>query len=114
MVARKKTAKRVGRPPKVGQGLWENPPQAAVVPTGTAVDAIDVAGDLDQEQREMFAELLRKNFSLEERAKQLVDLAKLTDTKRAAVGLRAIQEINAITGVHDGTSVSVKVEKVIK
>ena len=67
-------------------------------------------------------------MSLEDRANQLVELAKLTDTKRAPVGLRAIQEINAITGVHDpkpqespamfvfpeDTKVNLHVEKVIK
>ena len=129
----KRTSKRVGRPPKVGQGLWKNDKEPSngteIVPQPTTVvDVIDLDGDLDKEQREIFANLLRQNFSLEERAKQLVELAKLTDTKRAAVGLRAIQEINAITGVHDpkpqespamfalpdGTSVSVKVEKVAK
>lgn len=133
MPARKKTARRVGRPPKVGQGLWKEPEknvpkEGTVVPVNGTVERLDPAGDLDEEQREMFAKLLRENFSLEERAKQLVELARLTDTKRAAVGLRAIQEINAITGVHDpkpqetaamfnlpeGTSVNLHVEKVVK
>lgn len=83
---------------------------------------------LDDEERSRFAALLRKKMSLEDRVDQLIALAKLNDTKRAGVGLRAIQEINAITGVHetkanesppmfvfpDDTSVSINVQKVVK
>ena len=121
--------KKGGRPPKVGQGLWdENQVEEKVEVMVRPDDGLDTTEDLDEEQRAMFARLLRKKMSLEERAEQLISLAKLTDTKRAAVGLRAIQEINAITGIHDnkpqeappmfqlpeGTSVSVRVEKVVK
>lgn len=87
-----------------------------------------ITADVAEEERAQFAALLKQKMSLEDRANQLVELARLNDTKRAPVGLRAIQEINAITGVHDpkptetppmfvfpeNTSVSVKVEKVIK
>ena len=84
--------------------------------------------DLDAEQKAEFARLLQSKFSLKDRADALVKLAQMTDTKRAPVGLRAIQEINAITGVRDdkanethsmfnlpeNTSVSIKIEKVVK
>lgn len=84
--------------------------------------------DLDAEQKAEFARLLQSKFSLKDRADALVKLAQMTDTKRAPVGLRAIQEINAITGVRDDkatdaysmfrlpedTSVSIKIEKVVK
>jgi len=86
------------------------------------------ATDLDAEQKAEFARLLQSKFSLKDRADALVKLAQMTDTKRAPVGLRAIQEINAITGVRDDkaneahsmfklpedTSVSIKIEKVVK
>jgi len=91
-------------------------------------DGIDTTEDLDKEQRALFAKLIGEKMSLEERAQQLVDLAKLTSDKTAGVGLRAIQEINAIVGIHDpkpqetpslfkfpdDTSVSIHVEKVVK
>lgn len=57
------------------------------------------AGDLSTEQKAEFARLLRAHSSLEDRAKQLVKLASFIDTKRVPVALRAIQEINAITGI---------------
>jgi len=86
------------------------------------------ASDLDAEQKAEFARLLQSKFSLKERADALVKLAQMTDTKRAHVGLRAIQEINVITGVRDDkatdahsmfrlpddTTVSIKIEKVVK
>jgi hypothetical protein len=123
---RKKAAKKSGssRPRKVGQGLWDEPAAIALRPE----DGIDATKDLSEEHRAIFARLLSEKMPLEDRAQQLVELAKLTDTKRAPVGLRAIQEINAITGIHDpkpqespvmfvfpeDTRVSLNVEKVIK
>jgi len=60
--------------------------------------------DLSAEQRAEFAKLLQKEMPLKVRAKQLVKLAMFSDTKRAPVGLRAIQVINEITGVTDTAS----------
>lgn len=54
---------------------------------------------LDEEQKAEFSRLLKEKMSLNDRADILIKLAKMTDTKRAPVGLRAIQEINKITGV---------------
>lgn len=110
---------------KVGQGLWtDDTPKLMKRPE----DGIDATKDLNEEEREMFARLLKQEMSLEERARQLVNLAKMKGSKTAAVGLRAIQEINAITGVHDpkpteapamfkfpdDTNVSIHIEKVVK
>jgi len=105
-------------------------PKEKIVPVEAEVlpASVDVTSDLDDEQRAMFSKMLREHMPLEERAKQLVELASYTDTKRAPVALRAIQEINAITGVHDpkpqestpmfvfpkDTKVNLKVEKVVK
>jgi hypothetical protein len=57
--------------------------------------------DLGEVDKEKFAKLLRTKMSLEDRADLLIELAGHTDTKRAPVALRAIQEINAITGIKD-------------
>jgi hypothetical protein len=106
------------------------PVEGTIVPNSGTEDEIvrELTDGLDDEMRVKFAAILRQKMSLEERAEQLVELARLKDTKRAAVGLRAIQEINAITGVHDpkpqetppmfvfpeDTQVAIHVEKVIK
>jgi len=54
---------------------------------------------LTPSEKAEFVKLLNSFLPLRERALQLAKLAMYTDTKRAAVGLRAIQEINAITGM---------------
>lgn len=74
------------------EGLFDYIPQAA--PAAGIVDA-----DLSDAEREEFAKLLRAEVPLAERAKLLGRLARMKDTKRAPVGLRAIQEINRLTGV---------------
>jgi hypothetical protein len=99
-------------------------PTEAVRPDG--IPAID--SDLTPDEKQEFIALLNKFMPLDERALQLVKLARFSDTKRAPVGLRAIQEINTITGIRGerpteavpmfalpaNTSVSVQVTKVIK
>ena len=55
--------------------------------------------DLTPDEKKVFVDLLNKHMPLEQRAVQLTKLAHYTDQKRAAVGLRAIQEINALTGL---------------
>jgi hypothetical protein len=79
--------------------------------------------DLSEADKQEFARLLKEKMTLTERADMLVKLASFSDTKRAPVALRAIQEINAITGVKDdkpheavplfqlppGTAVAIKV-----
>jgi hypothetical protein len=78
----------------------KNKPKA-IVPAEPDALVGAITKDLDEEERQRFALILKSKMSLEERAEALVELARFNDTKRAPVGLRAIQEINAITGVHD-------------
>lgn len=55
--------------------------------------------NLTPDEKQIFIKLLNQYMPLRERAIQLVKLANMSDTKRAPVGLRAIQEINAITRI---------------
>lgn len=84
--------------------------------------------DLTPDEKSEFIKMLNAELPLVVRARQLAKLAQYTDTKRAAVALRAIQEINSVTGVsHDrptestpmfilpaDAKVSVNVTKVLK
>lgn len=114
-------------PPAPMGGLFDGldvPSEDALRPR----DDIDLESDLTPSEREEFIRLLNHEMPIAERAAQLAKLARFTDQKRAAVGLRAIQEINAIAGVSgdaprdtppmfqlpEGTSVSVRIEKVLK
>jgi len=85
------------------------PVEADIVATGifddapvtTSPDLPDLVGDLSEDQRQEFVRLLNEKMTLAERADQLVKLARFSDTKRAPVGLRAIQAINELTGVSE-------------
>jgi len=106
--------------------LFDEAPPVAITPFDDDIPALD--SDLTQEEKLKFTALLNKAMPLAVRAQQLAKLAQFTDTKRAAVGLRAIQEINSLTGVSrdlpteaapmfqlpKGTSVSVTLQKVEK
>lgn len=84
--------------------------------------------DLTQEQRDVFVSMVNQALPIKERALLLAKLAHMTDTKRAPVALRAIQEVNALTKMSGtqsvtappmfqlppGTKVSVEVKKVRK
>lgn len=74
------------------EGLFDAIPEAAPAP-GL------IASELSEDERKEFAKLLNEAIPLADRARLLVKLAHHTDTKRAPVALRAIQEINALTGV---------------
>jgi len=76
------------------ENVFEDDPP---LPVATGESAL--TQDLSDEEKIEFARLLKKKMSLNARANALVELAKMTDTKRAPVGLRAIQEINKITGI---------------
>ena len=93
------------------------------------VDGIPaVDSDLSTDEKKLFVDLLNRFMPLEHRALQLAKLARLIDTKRAPVGLRAIQEINLICGLRSDrpteagsmfqlppdTKVQVTVTKVLK
>lgn len=61
--------------------------------------------NLTEEQKKEFAAILNEKLDIRARADLLVKLAKRNDTKTAAVGLRAIQIINELTGVTAETAV---------
>jgi hypothetical protein len=87
-----------------------------------------IDSDLSTDEKKEFVALLNRFMPLEERALQLAKLARFVDTKRAPVGLRAIQEINLLTGLRGDkatesapmfqlpadTTVRVTVTKVVK
>jgi NADH:ubiquinone oxidoreductase subunit E len=57
--------------------------------------------DLNEEDKAKFARLLKKKMSLTKRAELLVGLAQLNDRHGAPVALRAIEQINKLTGVQE-------------
>jgi hypothetical protein len=83
---------------------------------------------LTEDEKKKFIELINKEINVGERAVLLGALARLHGAKTAAVGLRAIQEINHLTGMSttratdtaplfvlpEGTKVAVLVGKVDK
>ena len=90
------------------------------------IPPLDTGLTLDEKQE--FIRLLNLHLPPEKRAAQLAKLAMFTDQKRAAVGLRALQEIFMLTGMNKDratestpmfvlpadTRVSVTVQKVSK
>jgi hypothetical protein len=78
--------------------LFDDIPEEAIVPLpDDGIPALD--SDLTPDEKQEFIKLLNAELPLAERAKLLAVLARFKDQKRAAVGLRAIQEINSITGL---------------
>jgi hypothetical protein len=91
-------------------------------------DILALDSDLTPDEKKLFVDLLNEHMPIKQRAIQLTKLAMFTDQKRAGVGLRALEEINKITGMSgdkptlapsmfalpEGTSVSVTVQKVVK
>lgn len=92
------------------------------------VKAVTIPEDASDDLRLELAKILNAEIGLKERAKLLVKIAHMTDTKRAPVALRALQEINLLTGISkdrptdsapmfqlpEGVAVSIKVEKPVK
>ena len=66
------------------------------------IPALD--SDLTPDEKKLFVDLLNAHMPLKQRAVQLTKLAMYTDQKRAAVGLRAIQEINTLTGLSSASA----------
>ena len=62
------------------------------------VETVADAG-LSVVEKAEFAKLLKDGLTLQDRAKRLINLTTFVDSKRAPVALRALQEINQITGV---------------
>jgi hypothetical protein len=58
------------------------------------IPALDA--DLTPADKKIFVDLIRKEMPLAERARRLAELARFKDTKRAAVSLRAIIEMNLL------------------
>lgn len=111
---------------QAAENLFEDLDSEMPVLRADGIPALD--SDLAPDEKKMFVSLLNRFMPLEERALQLCKLARLFDTKRAPVGLRAIQEINTITGLRGDratesapmfalpadTKVQVTVTKVVK
>ena len=112
--------------PEEPENLFDDMPEDAIVPAVSA-QVIKVEDEIDLARAEL-ARMLNETFTLEQRAALLVKLAHHTDTKRAPVALRAIQEVNLITGISkerpvetmpmfqlpSDTAVKIKIEKVVK
>jgi len=97
-------------------------------PAAPMVELPVLDADLTPDEKEEFVKLLREEMPVKDRARQLGILARKTGQKTAAVGLRAIIEINELTGMRKeraaetapmfqlpaGASVSITVQKVEK
>lgn len=79
--------------------LFDDAPPLKEKPKADEGFAEEITSDLTVEQKAELARLLNKGLPVAVRAQQLCKLAMYTDTKRAPVALRAIQTINAITGI---------------
>jgi len=110
------------------ESLFDDAPPLVTEVATLTTEIIQVERDLTPDQRAEFTKMLDEKMPLEDRAEHLVKLAKMHGTKTAPVGLRAIMEINRLTGLSEdrateapamfqlpeNTSVSVKVERVEK
>ena len=100
--------------------------EVATEPLPDIIPPLD--SDLTPDEKAEFIKLLNKEMPLADRARQLGILARKTGQKTAAVGLRAVIEINNLTGLSKeratesapmfalpaGSSVSVQITKVVK
>lgn len=84
--------------PEIGVFGEDAPAPVALVPPVTQIDVPDIEGLTEKDRKEL-ADALRAELPVAVRAKLLARLAQFKDTKRAAVGLKAIQVINELTGV---------------
>jgi hypothetical protein len=86
--------KAIPKPAESEENVFEDDP-----PLPAVVEESALTQGLTEAEKLAFAKLLKQKMTLEERADCLVELARKKCTKTAAVGLRAIQEINKITGI---------------
>lgn len=114
--------------PEEEEGLFPVAKREEVLPMrpDDGIPAVD--SDLTEDEKKEFIKLLNREIPLSERASQLALLARMKGSKTAAVGLRAIQEINRITGLTgdrptesaplfvlpEGTKVGIVVQTVVK
>lgn len=111
------------------EGIVEVPTEEEVAVATRPDDGIPALDtDLTESERDEFVRLLNKAIPLQERATRLAALARMKGSKTAGVGLRALQEINALTGLHtegptqapplfafpEGTKIAVNVTKTVK
>ena len=101
----------IPNPPQSESGLFDDLDDEAsgpnLMPFSRPDDGIVADEGLTPTEKAEFTKFLNLFLPPRERALQLAKLAMYTDTKRAAVGLRAIQEINALCGLHkDGADVA--------
>jgi hypothetical protein len=66
------------------------------------IPALD--SDLTPDEKKVFVDLLNAEMPLADRAKQLGKLARMSGQKTAGVGLRALIEINSLTGLSSNTA----------
>jgi hypothetical protein len=106
----------------------DDEPEPALAPLPPIDDLPAIDSDLSADEKKLFIELLNKEIPLSVRAHQLGILARMRGSKTAAVGLRAIQEINKVTGISidrateappmfqlpADTKVSIAITKVVK
>lgn len=86
--------------PEDNKTLFEGlEPPSALEMRSDGLPSLDTG--LTPDQKREFLDLIRKEMSVAERAKQLATLARFTDTKRAPVALRAIIEMNVLDGLHE-------------
>ncbi len=91
-MARKKTTEKVV---KQKESVFDDePPLEPIVEEDSPL-----VEDLSEEEKAKFSRLLKEKMTVERRAELLIELANLTDRHGAPVALRAIEQINKITGV---------------
>jgi len=110
------------------EDLEPEPELRALVETRPADGIPALDSDLSENEKLEFIRLLNGEITIQERARNLAHLSRMRGSKTAAVGLRAIQEINSITGLTKdapnesapmfqlptGSSVDVRITKVVK
>lgn len=85
--------------PVVEETVFGDEEEAVAVAAPAEIVDVETAVDLADVDRKEISDTLREIIPVKERARLLATLARFKDTKRAPVGLRAIQVINELTGV---------------
>ena len=87
--------------PATEAGLFDDlPDPVRDIPMVRPDDGIPpLDADLTVDEKQEFIRLLNTEIPIAVRAKQLAKLARMTGSKTAAVGLRALQEINSVCGL---------------
>ena len=87
--------------PATEAGLFDDLPEPVgdipMVRPDDGIPPLDT--DLTVDEKQEFIKLLNSEIPIAVRAHQLAKLARMTGSKTAAVGLRALQEINSVCGL---------------